>query len=209
MKPRYRDRAESSRASFRHDRRVLALPPDRDLVVAVVADTHAAPHPKLAGHLQKLAPDAILHGGDIGSGQVLDDLAALAPLYAVRGNIDDASLAQPDALTLRLQTPAQLGTDEAAFALLLVHIAVAGPRLRKEVATLARDEGASLVVCGHSHVPFLGRDQGLTIFNPGSIGPRRMHLPILFGELRVGKKVSLRHIGAETGETWLPPAPTS
>jgi uncharacterized protein len=175
----------------------------------VVADTHSAPHPKLGSYLRAQVPDAILHGGDIGAGAVLDDLEAIAPLHAVRGNIDDASLAQPDAITLRFQRPEHVGTDAntIAFSLLLVHIAVAGPRLRKEVAALAHAEGASLVVCGHSHVPFLGRDQGLTIFNPGSIGPRRMHLPIVFGELVIDERVSLRHRDAETGETWLPPAP--
>jgi len=43
-------------------------------------------------------------------------------------------------------------------------------------AKLARAEHASLVVCGHSHVPFIGQDKGITVFNPGSIGPRRFSL---------------------------------
>ena len=42
-----------------------------------------------------------------------------------------------------------------------------------------------MVVCGHSHVPFIGRDRDLTVFNPGSIGPRRFHLPIVFGTMNV------------------------
>ena len=48
-------------------------------------------------------------------------------------------------------------------------------------------------------------DKGLVVFNPGSIGPRRFHLPIVFGVLRVGPGgISMRHVSCETGETWLP-----
>jgi hypothetical protein len=62
-----------------------------------------------------------------------------------------------------------------------------------------------MVICGHSHVPFIGRDKGLIVFNPGSIGPRRFQLPIVFGVLRLGPGgISLRHVSCETGETWLP-----
>ncbi len=58
---------------------------------------------------------------------------------------------------------------------------------------------------GHSHVPFIGRDRDLAIFNPGSIGPRRFHLPIVFGVLDVkDRKVSMRHVSCETGEVWSP-----
>lgn len=62
-----------------------------------------------------------------------------------------------------------------------MHIAVYGPEVRADAARLAVASEAQLIVCGHSHVSFIGRDRGLTVFNPGSIGPRRMHLPILFG----------------------------
>ena len=154
-------------------------------------------------HLRAMAPDAILHGGDIGHAQVIDDLAALAPLIAIRGNIDDHALAVPDAITLRFERV----PNETVFSLLLIHIAVAGPQLRPEIVALAQKEGAALVVCGHSHVPFVGRDREITIFNPGSIGPRRLHLPIVFGEIVVDESVTFRHLDAETGETWLPPPP--
>jgi len=62
------------------------------------------------------------------------------------------------------------------------------------------------VVCGHSHVPFLGRDRGLTIFNPGSIGPRRFHLPIVFGTIDVTPAgLRFAHVDCETGAPWTPP----
>jgi predicted phosphodiesterase len=62
-----------------------------------------------------------------------------------------------------------------------------------------------MVLCGHSHVPFLGRDKGLVVLNPGSIGPRRFQLPITLGVLDLAQTgISLRHVSCETGETWLP-----
>jgi len=86
-----------------------------------------------------------------------------------------------------------------------VHIGVYGPKLRGEVAGKARSERASLVICGHSHVPFIGRDKGLSIFNPGSIGPRRFQLPIVFGVLDISRdRLDMRHIDCETGEIWQP-----
>jgi hypothetical protein len=162
---------------------------------AVVADTHSQPHPATAGILRKLAPDAILHAGDIGDLGVLEDLAEIAPVFAIRGNIDARGL--PDVLVL----------DAGALRVLMLHIGVAGPRLRADAAVLAREARAQLVVCGHSHVPFVGGERGLTVFNPGSCGPRRFQLPIVLGtiELAPGGAVKLAHVDAETGGAWSPP----
>ena len=164
--------------------------------LAVVSDTHSLPHAKTAERLAELEPDAILHGGDIGDLGVLDALAEVAPVYAVRGNIDGTANDLPDVLTI----------DVAGLRILLTHIAVYGPKLRSEVARMAKAEKAALVVCGHSHVPFIGRDQGLTVFNPGSIGPRRFALPIVMGKIDITPSgVKLQHIDAESGAVWLPP----
>jgi putative phosphoesterase len=164
---------------------------------AVVADTHSQPHANTARLLRELAPDAILHAGDIGELGVLDQLAEVAPVFAVRGNIDTRARALPDVLVL----------EAGALRVLLLHIGVAGPRLRADAAKLARAERVQLVVCGHSHVPFIGGERGLTVFNPGSIGPRRFTLPIVFGTIELGEggKVRLAHVDAETGKAWLPP----
>src|ERR1043165_3759187 len=105
----------------------------------------------------------------------------------------------PDVLTLDLVG----GDGERRLRILVTHIAVAGPRLRSEVARMARDEQATPVVCGDSHVPFIGRDRELTVFNPGSIGPRRFHLPIVFGAIAITPQaVRLAHIDCETGRPW-------
>lgn len=178
----------------------LPVGADGSLRLAVVADTHSHPHPAAAAHLAARAPDAILHAGDIGDLAVLDALAAIAPLYVIRGNIDERAHDLPDVLTL------DLVGSERTLRILLVHIAVHGPRLRADVARLARAEHATLVVCGHSHVPFIGEERGLTVFNPGSIGPRRFHLPIVFGTIDLTSRgITLGHVDCETGGAWRPP----
>ncbi|ACY15570.1 metallophosphoesterase family protein [Haliangium ochraceum] len=179
----------------------IPLRADGSIVLGVVADTHSRPHPATADLLRARAPDAILHAGDIGDLEVLERLAEVAPVHAVRGNIDARAPELPDQLTIDL-----VGDEGRALRILLVHIAVYGPRLRTDIVRIARDAKAELVVCGHSHVPFIGEDRGLTVFNPGSVGPRRFALPIVFGMLRLGAGgLQLEHLSCETGATWLPP----
>lgn len=178
----------------------LSLDAQGALRVAIVADTHSRPHPKTAGLIEQLSPHAILHAGDIGDLGVLTALEKLAPVIAVRGNIDERTPGLPDVVAIDIRA----GQD-SALKLLLMHIAVYGPKLRADAARLAVAHAAKLVVCGHSHVPFIGRDRGFTLFNPGSVGPRRMHLPILFGLLEIAAgKLTLRHIDCETGQAWSP-----
>ena len=180
----------------------LAVHPDGSFRFAVVADTHSSPHPATQERLKALEPDAILHAGDIGELGVLERLAEVAPVFAVRGNIDTRDNALPDLLTLDV-----LAGDQLRLRILLVHIAVYGPKLRAEIARAAQAEQASLVVCGHSHVPFIGRDRGIAVFNPGSIGPRRFALPIVFGKVDITPtSIRLIHIDCATGEPWTPPA---
>jgi hypothetical protein len=184
--------------------RRLTLRPDGTLRLVVVADTHSQPHPRAAECLAARAPDAILHAGDIGDLGVLAQLSAIAPVLAIRGNIDVHAPDLLDALTLDLVRSAE--DPQPLLRMLLVHIGVHGPKLRAEVAAMARAQGAQAVVCGHSHVPFLGRDRGLTVFNPGSIGPRRFHLPIVFGTIDVTLAgLRFAHVDCETGAPWTPP----
>jgi putative phosphoesterase len=181
----------------------LPLRSDGKLRLAVVADTHSTPHAALGERLRSLTPDAILHAGDIGNLAVLDQLAEVAPVLAVRGNIDVQARGLPDVLTLDIVSPTAL-----ALRILLLHIGVNGPKLRADAARRARAKKASLVVCGHSHVPFIGKDRDLFVFNPGSAGPRRFQLPIVFGVIDISAQgVRVRHVDCETGATWLPPEP--
>ena len=178
----------------------IALGDAGRLRLVVVADTHGKPHPAMAAQVRALAPDAILHAGDIGELGVLDDLAALAPVLAVRGNIDGHGATIPDARTIAITDG-----DGALAVILLMHIAVNGPRLRADAMRLARAESASIVVCGHSHVPLLARERGVVVFNPGSIGPRRFALPIVFGVVDLDRaRITMHHVDVETGQRWVP-----
>jgi putative phosphoesterase len=173
---------------------------DGSLRLVVVADTHSALHPATATHARSLSPDAILHAGDIGDLAILAELATLAPVFAVRGNIDVRLPDLPDIVTLDV-----MKGDASLLRILLLHIAVDGPRLRADAARLAHARGASLVVCGHSHVPLVARDRDLAVFNPGSAGPRRFHLPIVFGTIDLmPSAVHLAHFECETGRRWTP-----
>lgn len=193
--------ASAKTAARAAERRTLAANAGR-LRLVVVADTHGRPHPRTREHITALRPDYILHAGDIGELKVLDDLAALAPVLAIRGNIDVSAPGIPETMVVSV-----VDEERTLLTLLLLHIAVYGPKLRAEAARLARAEGAQLVVCGHSHVPFIGRDAGLAVFNPGSIGPRRFQLPIVFGVIEAeAARIHLYHVDCETGRAWHPPA---
>ncbi len=188
-------RAARSGSAARFVKREARLP-DGARRLAVVADTHGAPHARAAELLRAYAPDAILHAGDIGELKVIDDLRMIAPVHVIRGNIDTRAAGLPDVLTL----------EAGALRIVMLHIGVAGPRLRADAAKLAREQRATMVVCGHSHVPFIGQERGITVFNPGSCGPRRFHLPIVFGTIDLGPTgIKLAHVDCETGRPWSPP----
>jgi putative phosphoesterase len=175
---------------------------DRSMKLVVISDTHSRPHPDAERWVAREEPARILHGGDVGARSVLARFEPIAPVLAVRGNIDPHEL--PDSIDV-----AFVKGESVVFRLLLVHIAVSGVKIRADAAELARRHDASLVVCGHSHVPLSARDKGLTVFNPGSIGPRRFALPIVFGviEISLERGVSMRHVDCETGESWTPRGP--
>ncbi len=174
---------------------------DGSLRLAIVSDTHSTPHVRATEIIATLQPDAILHAGDIGELSVLDQLAAISPVYPVRGNIDQRLPSLPDELVLEI-----ISKERLILRILTLHVGLYGPKLQPQVARKVKAEAASLIVCGHSHVPFIGSGNGYTVFNPGSIGPRRHGLPIVFGllELDAGD-FRLSHIDCETGLTWRPP----
>jgi uncharacterized protein len=195
----------ASRSRLVEHRADLALRADGGVRFVVIADTHSVPHPRAVELASAQRPDAILHAGDIGDVEVLEPFRAIAPLLAVRGNIDGRGPELPDELEIQLVSREPRGRG-AVTKILLLHIAVNGPRLRADAARSAARKGAQLVVCGHSHVPFIGVDRGLTVFNPGSIGPRRFSLPIVFGVIDMTPaQLRMWHVDCETGARWLPP----
>lgn len=146
------------------------------LRVGLISDTHNLLRPAGTAFLQ--GSHYIIHAGDIGSPAILDGLAALAPVTAVRGNNDRDTWAK----RLRRTEILQVGVVR----ILVVH----------DLADLQRappPAGVRVVVSGHSHKPVIREQEGVLYVNPGSCGPRRFRLPIALGELLVdGRDVSAR-----------------
>lgn len=139
------------------------------LRVGLISDTHGLLRPQASAFLRGC--DHIIHGGDIGSPEILRELSAIAPLTAVRGNNDKGSWA--DAL---------LETEFIRFGDTLVYVL-------HDLALLdiePRAAGVDVVVSGHSHRPRIEERGGVLYINPGSAGPRRFKLPIAVAEIVVG-----------------------
>ena len=175
--------------------REVELPTEGEVEIVAVADTHSRLHPSGIEAIRARRPFLIVHGGDIGQLDILDTLEDIAPVIAVRGNIDPMDAGLP-----AIQIIKWLRGGSLCSTWLLTHIALRGPKLYTEVVESARTHEAQLVVCGHSHVPFIGRDHGIAIFNPGSIGPRRFTLPITYGTIQMTNEgIHLTHMNCETG----------
>ncbi len=134
--------------------------------VGVIADTHGLLRAEAVAALAGV--DLILHAGDVGDAEILRTLARVAPVTAIRGNVDTAG---PCA-----QLPATEYVTVAGHNLYMLH----------SVNSLDIDPAAAevaAVIFGHSHKPLLEHRRGVLFFNPGSAGPRRFSLPISLGIL--------------------------
>jgi putative phosphoesterase len=136
--------------------------------IGLISDTHNLLRPEALQHLTGC--DAIIHAGDICEQSVLDALAQIAPVTAVRGNNDtgDWARALPTHVTLAVQQ----------VTILVVH----------DIADLdgdPRNQGIGVVITGHSHKPLIDERDGVLFVNPGSAGPRRFKLPVSAGLLVV------------------------
>jgi hypothetical protein len=186
--------------AHRHKVVTLEIPEQRNGIIAVLSDTHGRPHPDLFFALEQHRPCLILHAGDVGDVGLLKELEAFGRTVYVRGNIDPAGPLWPDSITLSLKVPGGLH-----FEILLLHIAVARLRLNKSALDLLEQYPAQIVAFGHSHVPFIGMEGKIGLFNPGSAGPSRMGLPTTMGviELRHGS-LRFKHLDLKTGKEWTP-----
>ncbi|MCS0627946.1 metallophosphatase family protein [Telluria mixta] len=134
--------------------------------VGLISDTHGLLRPEALAFLA--GSDHIVHGGDIGGPEILERLAAIAPLTVVRGNNDTA----PWARTI----PATARVEFGNVALYAIHDL-------KELDIDPRAAGVRVVVSGHSHKPACSERNGVLYVNPGSAGRRRFSLPIAAAEL--------------------------
>jgi putative phosphoesterase len=136
--------------------------------IGLISDTHGLLRPEALQFLR--GSDFIIHAGDIGDAAVLEELSALAPVTAVRGNNDRGTWAEAVAETEVLQVG-----DVSIYVL-------------HNLAELDLDPvaaGFHVVVSGHSHQPSVKERAGVLYVNPGSSGPRRFKLPVALAELRV------------------------
>ena len=136
--------------------------------IGLISDTHGLLRPEALAALQGCAQ--IIHAGDIGKPQVLDGLRAIAPLEAIRGNIDTADWA--------LELPERLDLRIGGLTLHVLH-----DLKQLDIDPLAA--GIDVVIAGHSHKPKVERRDGVLYVNPGSAGPRRFSLPICLALLEL------------------------
>ncbi len=134
----------------------------------MISDTHGVVRPEAKAALRGC--DAIVHAGDIGKPDVLEQLAELAPLTAIRGNVDTWAVDLPDAAILTL--------DGKRF--YVIHNL-------NDLDIDPRSAGFAGVIFGHSHVPKIETREGVLYLNPGSAGPRRFRLPVSVAKIRVYK----------------------
>lgn len=143
--------------------------------IGVVSDTHGLLRPEVLPALSGV--NHILHLGDVGNHNILESLAEVAPVHAVRGNIDRSGpcsrLPETDVLLFE------------GHYIYLLH----------DIGTLHLDPAAarfSAVLYGHSHRPNIEARKGVLYFNPGSCGPRRFELPISIGLMTVNQGTELK-----------------
>ena len=129
--------------------------------IGIISDTHGLIRPQALSALAGCT--RILHAGDIGGAAIIDALASIAPVTAVRGNndIDSWGAALPGCATV----------DTDGLRIHLLHDIA-------DIAIDPRATGVRVVISGHSHMPLIGERGGVLYINPGSAGPRRFRLPI-------------------------------
>lgn len=137
--------------------------------IGVISDTHGLVRPQALAALR--GSDLIIHAGDVGTPDVLERLRGLAPVAAVRGNVDRGAWAD--------ELPEEHTVDVDGARIHVIH------NLKAMAAT---PEGCRLVISGHSHKPSIQRRDGILYLNPGSAGPRRFTLPVAVATIRLSSR---------------------
>ena len=139
--------------------------------VGIISDTHGLVRPEAIDALG--GSDLILHAGDIGSPDVLQELSKIGPVYAVKGNNDKGEW------TSELPLNDVIEVEQVFF--YLIHDL-------KEIDLDPAAAGFQVVVSGHSHKPQREEKKGVLYLNPGSAGPRRFKLPICVARVQVSNR---------------------
>jgi len=140
------------------------------ITIGVISDTHGLLRPEALYELQ--GSDHIIHAGDIGDLAILHKLSEIAPVTAIRGNVDREAWAK--------EIPETAVLEVEGISIYVLHI-LDELDLKPEAA------GFAAVIYGHSHVSKQEVKNGVLYFNPGSAGPKRFNLPVSIGKLVVRK----------------------
>jgi uncharacterized protein len=139
---------------------------DKSILIGVISDTHGLLRPEAIEALR--GSEYIVHAGDVGSSEISERLSAVAPVTAVRGNVDKGEWSR--------KLPENEVLEVGGISIYVLHD-LAQLDLKPKAA------GFAVVVSGHSHVPKQETRDGVLYFNPGSAGPRRFKLPVSIGKL--------------------------
>jgi putative phosphoesterase len=140
------------------------------MVIGVISDTHGLLRPEAVAALRGV--EHILHAGDVGDAFILDQLGQIAPVTAIRGNVDRGGRCG--------RLPQTELVDLGGVSLYMLH-----DRLVLDLEPVAA--GIAAVISGHSHHPAIEWRKGVLYFNPGSAGPRRFSLPVSVGFLEISE----------------------
>jgi putative phosphoesterase len=138
------------------------------MIVGIISDTHGLLRPEAVELLR--SSEHIIHAGDIGSPEIIPELRKIAPVTAIRGNVDTQAWARAFAET---EVVGLGGVD-----IYIIHDANA-------LDLNPKAAGFAAVISGHSHKPKQEVKNGVLYFNPGSAGPRRFKLPISVGRIEI------------------------
>jgi putative phosphoesterase len=134
--------------------------------LALISDTHGLLRDSVIEALRGYEPGLIVHAGDVGPRSLLERLETIAPVVAVRGNVDRELACLPPTELISVN-------DQLIYILHDLDLLDISPA----------SAGIAMVVSGHSHQPKIGKRHGVHYVNPGSIGPRRFQLPVSFANV--------------------------
>ncbi|HEX7026807.1 MAG TPA: metallophosphoesterase family protein [Gammaproteobacteria bacterium] len=138
------------------------------MLIGIISDTHGLLRPQAVDVLQ--GSELVIHAGDIGSADVVERLSNIAPVVAIRGNVDTGEWAE--------KFPAEEVIKVHGRHLYVLHNL-------NEIDLDPAAAGFDVVISGHSHKPLINKKDGVLYVNPGSAGPRRFKLPVAVAMLRV------------------------
>ena len=145
--------------------------------IGLISDTHGQLRPEALQALSGV--EQIIHAGDIGAGEVLEALRALAPVHAVRGNNDRGAWAR--------KLPVRLALERGGMRIAVLHDL-------RDLGCEPDARRSQVVISGHSHQPSVIERNGVLFVNPGSAGPRRFKLPVTIGYLTIAHQVARAQI---------------